>query len=97
MTETTRATTDGATDSGAGAATGGVACDTCGREFPTDRLLVLHRGVRHPSTLSTAERETYREVYLDEEDQIRSFRLRALVVLVVLYFGFLFLYAGFAG
>jgi hypothetical protein len=97
MTETTRATTDGATDSTADAAAGSVGCDVCGREFPTDRLLVLHRGVRHPSALSAAERESYREVYLDEEDRIRSFRLRALAVLVVLYFGFLFLYAGFAG
>ncbi|SFR61596.1 DNA-binding protein [Halogeometricum limi] len=80
-----------------GETTNGGTCRVCGRTFPETRLLVLHRGVRHPSVLTDAEREAYREAYRAEEEEIRSFRLRALVVLVVLYFGFLFLYAGFAG
>ena len=92
MTETTHATADRETD-----ATDTHACRACGRAFPDSRLLVLHRGVRHPKHLTEAERDEYREAYRAEEREIRSFRLRALAVLVVLYFGFLFLYVGFAG
>lgn len=90
MTETTNATTDA---SEATAGTDEFACRTCGRTFPTDRLRVLHRGVRHPDDLTAAERESYREAYLAEEEEIRSFRIRALGMLVVLYFGFLIVYA----
>lgn len=89
MTETTNATTD-ASD---GPADDEFVCRTCGRTFPTDRLRTLHRGVRHPNDLTEAERESYREAYLEEEAEIRSFRLRALGILVVLYFGFLIAYA----
>ena len=71
-------------------------CDDCGRAFHTEDLRVLHRGVRHPEALSAAERDAYREVYADEEAAIRSFRIRALGILVVLYFGLLFLYVIYA-
>ena len=71
-------------------------CDVCGRAFYTDDLLVLHRGVRHPSVLDEAERDAYRDAYAAEERAIRSFRIRALGILVLLYFGFLFLYVFYA-
>ena len=71
-------------------------CDDCGRAFHTADLRVLHRGVRHPEALSGAERDAYREAYADEEAAIRSFRIRALGTLVVLYFGLLFLYVIYA-
>ena len=71
-------------------------CADCGRAFHTDDLRVLHRGVRHPDALDAAEREAYREAYAKEERAIRSFRIRALGVLVVLYFGLLFLYVVYA-
>ena len=71
-------------------------CDDCGRAFHTADLRVLHRGVRHPDALDAAERDAYREVYADEEAAIRSFRIRALGILVVLYFGLLFLYVIYA-
>jgi predicted nucleic acid-binding Zn ribbon protein len=71
-------------------------CRVCGRSFPTERLLVLHRGVRHPGELADEELAAYREAYADEQSRLRSFRLRALGVLVLLYFGFLFLFALFA-
>jgi hypothetical protein len=90
MTETTHAPTDAP---GETPGTDDFACRTCGRAFPTDRLLILHRGVRHPSDLTADERESYREAYLAEEAEIRSFRIRALGVLVALYFGFLIAYA----
>lgn len=90
MTETTNATTDAPEET---TGTDEFACRTCGRTFPTDRLHVLHRGVRHPDDLTGEERESYREAYLAEEEEIRSFRIRALGMLVVLYFGFLIVYA----
>jgi len=87
---TADASDGGATDSP------GYRCEDCGRSFYTEDLLVLHRGVRHPDALDASGREAYREVYAAEEREIRSFRLRALAVLVVLYFGFLFLYVIYA-
>ena len=71
-------------------------CEDCGRRFYTEDLLVLHRGVTHPGALDDAEREAYREAYAAEERAIRSFRIRALGILVLLYFGFLFLYVFYA-
>lgn len=74
----------------------GERCRVCGRTFPEARLLALHRGVRHPEALSEAELSAYREAYQAEQSALRSFRLRALGALVLLYFGFLFLFAVFA-
>jgi len=71
-------------------------CEDCGRRFYTGDLLVLHRGVTHPNALDDAERDAYREAYAAEERAIRSFRIRALGILVALYFGFLFLYVFYA-
>jgi len=47
----------------------------------------------HYDRLDDAEREAFDEAYLAENADLRSFRLRALAVLVLLYFGFLILYA----
>ncbi|WP_410767539.1 DNA-binding protein [Haloferax sp. DFSO60] len=71
-------------------------CSTCGEAYPTETLLVLHRGVRHPDSLDASEIEAYREAYYDEERELKSFRIRALGGLVVLYFGFLILFIIFA-
>ncbi|MFD1598325.1 DNA-binding protein [Halobellus rarus] len=71
-------------------------CGDCDRRFYTEDLLVLHRGVAHPNALDDAEREAYRKAYAAEERAIRSFRIRALGILVALYFGFLFLYVFYA-
>lgn len=90
MTETTNAATDAPEEP---PGTDQFACRTCDRTFATDRLRVLHRGVRHPAEMTEAERESYREAYREEEAEIRSFRIRALGVLVLLYFGFLIVYA----
>lgn len=100
MTETTRGATDRQTESNADAASNSPeshACRVCGRAFPESRLLVLHRGVRHANALTEGEKEAYVEAYREEEAELHSFRIRALAVLVVLYFGVLFLYIGFAG
>jgi hypothetical protein len=71
-------------------------CRVCDRTFPSARLLALHRGVRHPNELDEEEVAAYREAYADEQSELRSIRLRALGALVLLYFGFLFLFAIFA-
>ncbi|MFC7205424.1 DNA-binding protein [Haloferax namakaokahaiae] len=71
-------------------------CSTCGDAYPTETLLVLHRGARHPDILDASEIEAYREAYYEEERELKSFRIRALGALVVLYFGFLILFILFA-
>lgn len=71
-------------------------CQRCGEAYPTERLLVLHGGARHPDDLDAAEVEAYREAYYEEERELKSFRIRALGVLVALYFGFLILFIIFA-
>ncbi|AFK21397.1 DNA-binding protein (plasmid) [Haloferax mediterranei ATCC 33500] len=71
-------------------------CETCSEAYPTARLLVLHRGARHPDVLDADEVEAYREAYYEEERELKSFRIRALGVLVLLYFGFLMLFIVFA-
>lgn len=72
------------------------ACEYCGHPFPTSERLVLHKGLEHPQQLDDSEREAFQTTFSDEEDNLRAFRLRALAVLVLLYFGFIILYAIFA-
>ncbi|MFB6269856.1 MAG: C2H2-type zinc finger protein [Halobacterium sp.] len=68
-------------------------CPYCGDAFPTERLRDLHRGLEHYDDLDEHEREAYEDAYRSEGEDLRSFRLRALAVLVLLYFGFLMTYA----
>lgn len=71
-------------------------CERCGQAYPTETLLIHHRGVRHPGDLSETELEQYRDAYETEESQLRRFRIVALGGIVLLYFAFLFMYALFA-
>lgn len=68
-------------------------CDRCGRPLRTERLLALHLGLDHYADLEEPEREAFREAYREEEADIRRFRIVALGALVLLYFGFLIIYA----
>jgi len=68
-------------------------CSYCGRPFPDEELLALHHGTRHDEQLTEAEREAYETAYEDEQTAIRLFRLKALGGLVLVYFGFLMVYA----
>ncbi|WP_232701319.1 DUF7410 domain-containing protein [Halobacterium wangiae] len=70
-----------------------VECPHCGEPFHDERLRDLHRGLEHYDGLDDAERDAFEEAYLAENADLRSFRLRALAVLVMLYFGFLMVYA----
>lgn len=71
-------------------------CDYCEQPFATAERLVLHKGLEHSRMLTELEQEAFLTVRADEEDDLRLLRLKALGMLVVVYFGFLFLYVIFA-
>lgn len=68
-------------------------CDRCGRPFADPDFLALHRGLAHWADLSETERGAYWDAVETERADLRRFRIVALGGLVVLYFGFLILYA----
>lgn len=68
-------------------------CDYCGHPFPSTDRLVLHKGLEHLGELDTEEKEAFRSAQADEEDELRTLRLKALGALVFLYFGFVMIYA----
>lgn len=68
-------------------------CERCGRPFAREEYLALHYGVDHAEAMDEDQRAAY-EAALDAEDgELRKFRLKALLALVVVYFGFLLLWA----
>jgi hypothetical protein len=69
-------------------------CEYCGRPFPDAESLTLHRGLTHYESLSGDEQTAFVEAYRGEEADLRRFRIVALGLLVLIYFGFLLLYAG---
>ena len=70
-----------------------VECPYCERPLESEELLVLHKGLDHWEELSKAERETFQSAYADETEELRTFRLKVLGLLVIVYFGFLFVYS----
>lgn len=68
-------------------------CPYCQRPLESEELLILHEGLDHWEQLSDDERETFRETYSHETDDLRTFRLKMLGLLVLLYFAFLFVYS----
>jgi hypothetical protein len=70
-----------------------VRCSHCGRPFTREAYLALHRGLAHDSALSPAEREAFEEARAAEAAALGKFRLQALGVLVLLYFGLVMTYA----
>lgn len=74
----------------------GAPCPHCERTLVDQRTLDLHRGFDHPEALTDAEREAFERAYEAESEELRRFQLLSLGLLVLLYFGFLFLYAVFA-
>ena len=71
-------------------------CEYCERPFATTDRLVLHKGLEHVRILTEPEKEAFRATRADEEDDLRMLRLKALGMLIILYFGFIVLYAIFA-
>nr|WP_135364698.1 C2H2-type zinc finger protein [Halosimplex halophilum] len=68
-------------------------CEYCGRPFESEGLLALHHGRAHGSALTDDERAAYEDAYEAESGQLGRFRLKALAILVLLYFGLLMVYA----
>jgi hypothetical protein len=68
-------------------------CPYCGRRFAREAYRDLHCGQEHGARLDDAERAAYERAHDAEAREIRMFRLKALAVLVVVYFGFLMVYA----
>lgn len=71
-------------------------CEYCEQPFPSTDRLDLHRGLEHAESLTESEHERFVAAHAAEEDELRLLRLKALSMLVIVYFGFLFLYAIFA-
>lgn len=69
-----------------------VTCPRCGRPFVRERHRDLHLGQAHAG-LGDDERAAYEAARDEEADELRRFRILSLGLLVVIYFGFLFLYA----
>ncbi|ELY78394.1 hypothetical protein C487_09009 [Natrinema pallidum DSM 3751] len=68
-------------------------CPYCKRPFRRSTLESLHRGLAHYDRLSDRERAAAERAARDECAELRRFRLYALGVLVVLYFGLLIIAA----
>ncbi|MDS0477832.1 hypothetical protein [Natrinema sp. 1APR25-10V2] len=68
-------------------------CPYCDRPFRRARSETLHRGLEHSERLSDRERAAFDRAVREEDGEIRRFRLYALGVLVLLYFGLLILAA----
>ncbi|NEU56650.1 C2H2-type zinc finger protein [Halorussus sp. MSC15.2] len=68
-------------------------CPYCGRPLESEELLVLHEGIDHWDRLDDDRREAFRETYQRENDDLRTFRLKLLGLLVLVYFVFLFVYS----
>jgi len=70
-----------------------VECPHCGRPFVRERQRDLHVGLQHDRVATDEERTAIGRAADAERDELRRFRLKALIVLVVLYFGLLFTYS----
>lgn len=70
-------------------------CSRCTRPFAHEEWLDLHRGLVHDD-LTTDEHEAFIDAYETEEDELRLFRLKALIALIAVYFGFIMTYSIFA-
>lgn len=68
-------------------------CRRCGARFVNADLLALHRGLEHGGELTDDERAAYDEAVAAEREALRLFQLKALAALLVLYFGFIYVYA----
>jgi len=68
-------------------------CPYCDRRFAREEYRDLHLGQEHEERLDADERGAYEAAHDAEAEAIRLFRLKALAVLVLVYFGFLVVYA----
>jgi hypothetical protein len=70
-------------------------CPYCDRPFAAADRVTLHVGLTHYDVCTDAEAEAFEEAYLAENQAIKRYRLKAAAVLILVYFGFLMIYAVF--
>lgn len=70
-----------------------IVCEHCGFPLPDETQHQLHLGLQHYDQLSEEQREAFVAAYHAEEESLNRFRIIALGGLVLLYFGFLIVYA----
>lgn len=68
-------------------------CPYCDRKFPNQEILTHHKGRAHTDDLSEREQNSFRNALDQEAKQLRIYQLQALILLILLYFGFLLIYA----
>ncbi len=68
-------------------------CDHCGAPFATEEYRALHWGLEHGESLGDEQRAAFEDAAADETETLKLFRLKALGLLVLLYFGLLMTYA----
>jgi hypothetical protein len=68
-------------------------CAYCGRPFVREEYLALHRGLEHGTEIDETEREAFETAHDEEYEDIRLFRLKVVLALVIIYFGFVMVYA----
>ena len=68
-------------------------CPHCGRPFARVEYRDLHLGPDHADELTDDQRAAYEAAHETEEEALRLFRYKAIGLLVLVYFGFLILYA----
>lgn len=83
----------GPDDTSGDGADGPFDCPYCDRRFARADWLALHEGLDHGEALSPDERAAYEAAREAEVERLRLFRYKALGALVLLYFGFVLLYA----
>lgn len=70
-----------------------VVCEYCGAPFAEEQYRALHWGRSHVELLTDEQRTAYQEAAETEQQSLRLFRLKALGVLILLYFGLVMTYA----
>ncbi|MFC6951353.1 DUF7410 domain-containing protein [Halorubellus litoreus] len=68
-------------------------CPYCERPFTREDRVALHVGLQHYDVCTPGEEEAFEAAYLAENAEIRRYRLKAAVALILLYFGLLMVYA----
>lgn len=71
-------------------------CQYCEHPYPERERLVLHKGLEHPAKLDEEEKKAFQQAYEEEAERLQSFRLKGMIVIVLIYFTFLIMYAIFA-
>ncbi|NHN42574.1 C2H2-type zinc finger protein [Halorubellus sp. JP-L1] len=71
-------------------------CPYCSRPFADPARVDLHVGLKHYDVCDDDEAAAFEDAYTGENEMIRLYRLKATAAIVLLYFGFLMVYAFFA-